>query len=312
MSWPILRMLPPDNGESISGLFIEPLALPLHDHPGIAVDRPKRGLQVMRYRITERFQFLVGCFQLRGAFDNPLLQLFFELPQLLFRLFAFGHVQYRRPAFPAILGGGCLDLDVEALPLPSAQPNGAALLLSALEDLLQKGFAGRDVGLGNEMTEPAVQKRGALEAEKARPGEVHLADGAVGTQGEVAHGGEVVEVQVALPLRLGLIPRLFQLFVLHLQFDLVDLQFLDEPLLHGSRHPVSGCLTLAFPLRDQPGLRAATQSVAILLLIPLLFHDAVSVVSEVDSIGRSSPFGCAGRFPPEGLFGPCPVSLSCR
>jgi hypothetical protein len=72
--------------------------------------------------------------------------------------------------------------------------------------------------------------KGALEVEQARTGEVRLSNHAITLQREVAHGGEVVDVGVAGYRRFHLRPRVPQFLVLQLQFDLVDLQFVKEPL----------------------------------------------------------------------------------
>ena len=105
----------------------------------------------------------------------------------------------------------------------------------ALEDPLQERIEIGTVSLGNEQSEAAVHQSGALHADQARAGEVGLRNRSIAVEGEVAHGGEVVEVGVAFQRGFHLRPRKAQLLVLHLQFDLVHLQFVDELLGVGVR-----------------------------------------------------------------------------
>jgi len=65
-------------------------------------------------------------------------------------------------------------------------------------------------------------------------GQVHLHDHARFINGEIAHRCEIVEAGVFLQRRLKLIPGFLQLSVLHLEFDLVDLQFVEQPTGVGS------------------------------------------------------------------------------
>jgi hypothetical protein len=98
------------------------------------------------------------------------------------------------------------------------------------KDLLDEGIEGGSIGARNEGREALAQQTGALEAEQARAGEVRLGNHAITLQREVGHGGEVVDVGVAGYRRFHLGPRVPQFLVLQLQFDLVDLQFVQEPL----------------------------------------------------------------------------------
>ena len=65
------------------------------------------------------------------------------------------------------------------------------------------------------------------------PARFSLADGPVPIQGEIADRGEIVEVGVFLQQRLHLVLGVLEFLVLHLQFDLVDLQFVEQPLRVG-------------------------------------------------------------------------------
>ncbi len=75
-----------------------------------------------------------------------------------------------------------------------------------------------------------------LDAEQARGREVRFADDAVVAHGEVAHGRQVEEIEIARPRGFKLLLGAAQLLVLHLELDLVDAQLVDgggELLEHG-------------------------------------------------------------------------------
>jgi hypothetical protein len=84
------------------------------------------------------------------------------------------------------------------------------------------------LSLCQEQPEVLVQEAAALYSQDISGGEVGLGNPAPFVQAEVAHRGEVVEVGVSIPgfrqTHLGL-P---EFFVLHLQFDLVHPQFVDQ------------------------------------------------------------------------------------
>jgi hypothetical protein len=69
----------------------------------------------------------------------------------------------------------------------------------------------------------------ALESQEARSREIGLTDLALPTQGQVADRGEFVEIREAGKTFLHLAPGPFQLLVLQLQLNLVDLQLVKKP-----------------------------------------------------------------------------------
>jgi len=81
-----------------------------------------------------------------------------------------------------------------------------------------------------ERGERPADQQGALTSQEAGAGEVGLDDRPAGVEADEAGRREIVELEVAVLQRFRLLPRIDQLIVLHLQFDLVDLQFVDEPL----------------------------------------------------------------------------------
>ncbi len=68
----------------------------------------------------------------------------------------------------------------------------------------------------------------ACHSEQRGAREVDLCNLGVGGQGDIAHRGEIVEVRVTVTRFLHGQMSLIQLLVLHLQFDLVHLQFVEQ------------------------------------------------------------------------------------
>jgi len=92
---------------------------------------------------------------------------------------------------------------------------------------------------------------GRLDTEQARRAQVGLADRSVAAEGEVAHGGKVVQVGILTKKRFHIGPRPRQFLILHLQFDLVHLQFVEEALgsclrRGRSRFSLLACAQLCF------------------------------------------------------------------
>ena len=78
------------------------------------------------------------------------------------------------------------------------------------------------------MAEAPLQQAGSFDPQQAGRGEVRLLNRPLTVEGQVAHRGEIVEVAVLLQPRLHLVPGVLEFLVLHLQLDLVDLQFVDH------------------------------------------------------------------------------------
>ena len=81
---------------------------------------------------------------------------------------------------------------------------------------------------GDELEEPPADEVHALDAEEASAREVRVADRAIALDRQVADGGEIEELRVALKPDLDLEPRLLQLLVLHLELDVLHLQLVEQ------------------------------------------------------------------------------------
>jgi hypothetical protein len=91
-----------------------------------------------------------------------------------------------------------------------------------------EGMYGGLISRLDEPGEGAAHGRGARQAEHGHRGEVGLNEYAGSGERAVAHGGEVVEVEVASARDVELDLRATQLFILHLELDLVNPQLLHR------------------------------------------------------------------------------------
>ena len=125
----------------------------------------------------------------------------------------------------------------------------------ALEDPREEGVESGQVGRGNAKPEAPLDQPGSFDPQQAGTGDVGLANRPFAVEGQEAYWGEIVEVAVLFQPRLHLVSGLLEFFVLHLQLDLVDLQFMDEALGTG----VGSVLARFRALLPQAFLGAAAQ-----------------------------------------------------
>ena len=126
-----------------------------------------------------------------------------------------------------------------------------------LEDLREEGVESGQLGRGNVRPETPLDQPGSFDPQQAGTGEVGLENRPLAIEGQVAHRGEIVEVAELLQPRLHFVPGFLEFFVLHLQLDLVDLQFMDEVL-----HVGFGTGLPAFRLRLPQALFGAAAQAA--------------------------------------------------
>ena len=84
----------------------------------------------------------------------------------------------------------------------------AHLFRLARKYFFQEGFEAGLVRRAHEKPKTPTYQPGALHSQKARPGQIHLADRPVAAKGQVAHRGKIVEVGVALQPLFHFRPRL--------------------------------------------------------------------------------------------------------
>jgi hypothetical protein len=154
----------------------------------------------------------------------------------------------------------------------------AALFGLAREDFLQEIAEGALVALGDEQTEAPVHQPGALDAEQARAGQVHLPDRPLAVEGQVARRGKVVEVGVLGQERSARARACWSSsFCISSSIWWTCSSWTSRAVssaVPGS--PASDLLTL--PLFAQPLFGAAAQLGVVRGRVRVLFHGAVSCV----------------------------------
>ena len=78
------------------------------------------------------------------------------------------------------------------------------------------------------LSEPLPERRAPVQPQQRRPGQVDLQDSTLLVQAEVADRGEVEQVMVLVGRLLQRLPGAQQLLVLHFQFNLMYLQFVEQ------------------------------------------------------------------------------------
>jgi hypothetical protein len=188
---------------------------------------------------------------------------------LLLPLLARGDVHQRGAASFAVRGKYCLQVDVPRWPALGRQPHLAHLIGSGRKYPRQELAQGVPVGFRHEHAEPPAHQPGALQAQKTGAGQVDQADGAVGGEGEIAHGREVEKVGVAIQSVLnGRLGRA-KLLILQLQFNLMNFQLVLEPAQIGL-----GLRRRAGRVRLELSLGALSQGGG--LLVRFRFHNGIS------------------------------------
>ena len=86
------------------------------------------------------------------------------------------------------------------------------------------------VCIGNKTAKGFIGQQSPLYSQQLRTGKIYLPYHSARIKGEIADGRKVIEFGILVPRQLKLLPGPEQLVVLHLQLDLVNLKFLDEPL----------------------------------------------------------------------------------
>ena len=84
------------------------------------------------------------------------------------------------------------------------------------------------VRLEDEAADRLLEQRAAGRAQQAGGGGVGLQDQPLLGQGDVAHRGQVIKVEIARPFGFDQRLRRAQFLVLHLQLDLVYLKFMEK------------------------------------------------------------------------------------
>ena len=178
--------------------------------------------------------------------QNPRGLQFVQNEPVCFGPLACGDVRHRHPAVLSRRKCNGLHLHFERRAAFYRERHVAALPNLALKYLLEKSAESRPAGCGDEMSEASVDQCGSSDPQQTGPRQVRLANDPFAVKGQVTHRREIVKVGVFLQQRLRRFPGFAEFLVLHLQFDLVDLQFVNEALRVGFRPDWAG-LRLLLP-----------------------------------------------------------------
>jgi hypothetical protein len=143
--------------------------------------------------------------------------------------FAFGNVDDRKPAlFPFAFGHG-LDPHKERLFRLIRERHFAYLFVPARKYPAEKGSEYGARLITDEKTETPADQPGALDPQESGAAQVRRTDIPIAVKGKITDRREIVKVGILFQCRLGIIPGLAELGVLHLQLDPLDLQFMKQP-----------------------------------------------------------------------------------
>ncbi|MDP1991356.1 MAG: hypothetical protein Q8K00_10045 [Syntrophales bacterium] len=149
--------------------------------------------------------------------------------QLFSRLFDVGEVHHPDDALLPVSGSDCLNVRIERLLPLFPKHQLAGFRHTALNHLIEENIEDGTGIIGNKGLEGPANQPDALCPKQARSGVVRLADRPAAFQEKVACGGKIEQGFVKLHFgEIG--QRLFQIIVLFLQRDPVNLEFMNEVL----------------------------------------------------------------------------------
>jgi len=71
----------------------------------------------------------------------------------------------------------------------------------------------------------------AFQSEQNGCGQIDFDDCSSAIDGDIAHGGEIIEIRISFVELIGLAIGQFEFFTLHFQFDLANLEFMDQAIV---------------------------------------------------------------------------------
>ena len=152
------------------------------------------------------------------------------------------------------LHGDALELAIEYRAAFSCKSDLASFYALSSQDVFQVTEKNLPpVCIGNKTGKRSIDQESPLDPEELCAGKIYLLYHSSYIKGEIADRGKVIEFGIGVPRYLKFIPGLEEFCILHLQFNLMDLKFMDELL---RRFLVLGWRQFG---RRQPFLRPATQ-----------------------------------------------------
>ena len=148
---------------------------------------------------------------------------------------------------PAISAGGPLDDRIDRLPVLEELDFTGLLSVGRQHPLAEIGKPST-IFHGHELPEPLVDHQAAIQAQQRGPGQVDLQNPPLVVPEEIGNWGKMEQVAVSLRRLLGRCLSPLEFLILHLQFDLMHLQLVDqarasasEPTEEGPTLPMRTC-----------------------------------------------------------------------
>jgi hypothetical protein len=240
--------------------------------------------------IAEGFEFLIDDFQLVG----PTLQVGVQSLDFQVALLALGDIHDRHAALLACRASHPLHSDGARLLAIATQGQLARFFFLARHDLGEKGMEDAPGPGGDKEAEAPADQLRPFPAQQASGGQIDIANDPVCIEGRVTDRGKIVQVSVFLQCRLHLGPGVAQILILHLQLDMVHLQFVQQLLRIISGATAGG----SRPFLAQHFFRAAAQRVlfkrALFLVHAITFPQQKSSLPAIFTNRQASRPG-AGR-----------------
>ena len=134
-----------------------------------------------------------------------------------------------------ILCGNGSQVSPEVRAIVAVHAQLALLGLSHRKELFAMPVVNVLVFTHDEAGEGLLGERASRHAQEGGDGEVCLRDQSALVEGQVAHGCQVVEIEILRTLDVQLCLRATQLLILHLEFDLINLELANDTLLRFQR-----------------------------------------------------------------------------
>jgi hypothetical protein len=294
-----------DLGDLIVQLATDLFPLFLLDHQNPVRQAPQLRVQLPRFRQ----QLALGLFALlelrlhRPPTGDFLIRLPVRFGQRLHLAlgllppFQGGDVRHRQPApflfAPGPGGGRGLKIGPKGATGRGQKQRLAGLRSGPGKHGFQKRINNRAARRGDKTLPALLEEPGSDHAEQGGPGQVHFLDDALLIDRDITHRGEIIEVGELFQRRLHLPPGALELRVLHLQLDLMDLQFMEQPLGVG----VGAAWAVACRPLAPAGFGPATESGGGVGWACLLGHGGAWAINRPSVFFRYRPrLFCAGRF----------------
>ncbi len=198
--------------------------------PDFLFERAPREFEPDAIEIVTEF-IRAGCpyQRLAGIRQSPAA--LFVFPQLLFGLLSFCDVVHHDAAYGCsvcIPDGRCRHMRPEYGSVRFCHAQLALLRFAGAEEMSVVQIVDVPVLFEDETDDRLPEQRVPGDAQQGCYGQVGFEDQPLFGNGAIAHGRQVIEVEIACPRRVQFHLHPAQFRILHLQFDLMDMQFVEH------------------------------------------------------------------------------------